>query len=185
MNISNCGSITIKKETSPQLGADSPDFPFTASGGTISPTSFNLKDDGSQAYTTLLAGSYTFTEGALPTGWDFDKIECTKTGASTITENETAGARNVVIGLAADDTVVCTFFNNERPQVKVVKTVVGDANARFDLKIDSTVFDNSGGRLRDDDDRERFPVRLDGFALGLRGRAHRHEPRELRQQGRM
>ncbi len=144
VNISNCGSITIKKETSPQLGTNSPNFPFTASGGTINPTSFNLKDDGSQAYTTLLAGSYTFTEGALPTGWDFDKIECTKTGSSTITENETAGARNVVIGLAADDTVVCTFFNNERPQVKVVKTVVGDANARFDLKIDSTVFDNSG-----------------------------------------
>ena len=145
VNVSNCGSITIKKETDPQLGSTSPDFPFTASAG-ASPSTFNLKDDGLQPYTGLLAGSYTFTEGTLPTGWEFKDILCAKTGSSTITENETGGARNVVIGLAADDDVVCTFNNRKMPQLTVVKKIVGGNGTTdtFDVKVDSiTKIDNA------------------------------------------
>jgi hypothetical protein len=139
VDVSNCGGITIKKQTNPQLGSSSPDFPFTATGG-ANPSSFNLKDDGSQPYSDLLAGSYTFTEGALPTGWEFDRIECTKDGNSTITENETGGARNVVIVLEADDDVECTFYNRKTPQLTVVKKIVGGNGTTdsFDVKVDGT-----------------------------------------------
>jgi len=40
--------------------------------------------------------------------------------------------------------VTCTITNSRLPQLKVVKTFVGDTAGRVDLKIDTTAFDNGG-----------------------------------------
>jgi len=136
VNVSNCGSITIKKETDPQLGSNSPDFPFAVTGG-ASPSSFDLKDDGQRQFSGVLAGSYVFTEGTLPSGWEFDRIECTADGSSIIKDEAN---KKVTIGLVADTDPVCTFYNRKKPQLTVIKKIVGGNGTTdsFDVKVDGT-----------------------------------------------
>ena len=53
----------------------------------------------------LVAGTYTVTEGAEPSGFTFESLSCT--GNSTTTTNGTTAT----IHLAPDDAVVCTYQN--------------------------------------------------------------------------
>jgi hypothetical protein len=63
--------------------------------------------------------------------------------------NSTHGTGTAIVAtdnldLGYGDQVTCTFTNHRKPQLKVVKTFVGDSTGRVDLKIDSTSFDNGG-----------------------------------------
>lgn len=60
------GSITVTKSTTPIPGGATV-FPFTTTGG-LSPSTFNLSDGGSQAFTGLGAGTYGVSE-SVPLGW--------------------------------------------------------------------------------------------------------------------
>src|SRR6185503_4553398 len=54
------------------------------------------------------------------------------------------------ITVAAGDQVTCTFVNTRKPEVRLVKDLVPDADAgRFDLSIAGTSYDNGGGGFGD------------------------------------
>ena len=133
VNISNCGSIHIVKQTTPDGAAQS--FAFTTTGGL---GTFNLTDGQTQDFNDVAAGGYTVTETAPTDPWEFWKIECT--GGST-----SISSRTVTITLAANDDVTCTYFNREKPQVKLVKVLNPTTDGGlFDLTIGATTYDNSG-----------------------------------------
>src|SRR3989442_601236 len=52
--------------------------------------------------------------------------------------------RSTTNALAYGEQVTCTITNSRLPQLKVLKTFVGDSAGRVDLKIDSTPYDNGG-----------------------------------------
>src|SRR6266496_3297163 len=86
VNISNCGTIKVHKVTE---NGDAT-FGYTTTGG-LTPATFNLSNGGTQSYLgNVLAGSYTVTEGTLPSGWTLKSLTCTSTGSGTSTS--TGGA---------------------------------------------------------------------------------------------
>jgi hypothetical protein len=122
VNISNCGTIIVKKVTVPAGQTDS--FGYTATGG-LSPTSFNLTGaagSDTQTYTNVPAGGpYTVTEGST-TGYDLTGLVCTSANSTSTTS--TSGATATVSNLAADDTVTCTYTNTKRGAIVVKKVTV-------------------------------------------------------------
>jgi hypothetical protein len=107
VNVSNCGTVIIRKQTDPDGATGS--FGFTSTGG-LSPSTFSLSDGGVRTYTGVLAGSYTVTETDPTPAFDFTSISCTDNGAST---TSTSG-RETTINLVAGDTVDCTYTNTQR-----------------------------------------------------------------------
>jgi prealbumin domain-containing protein len=94
------GSITIRKETDP---ADDRQFSFTGSLGT-----FALRDGESMTFDDLEAGDYTVTE-VEPSGWSVTRIDCGAAGAPT-------DVNSVIIQIAADQSITCTFENTADDQ---------------------------------------------------------------------
>ena len=122
ISLSNCGSIKIIKQTDPDGAAGTWGFSTT---GALTPSTFNLSDNGEQVYTDRLAGTYTVTENAPTTG-EFVNITCTgDTGGVTIDDTN----RKVTIVLAADDDVVCTFNNRLKGSILVNKVSGGQVLA--------------------------------------------------------
>ena len=98
------GRIIVRKNARPNNPVD---FSFTAGGG-ISPSSFQLDDDGDE--TNALASSrdfiltpgsgYSVAEGPPPNGWTLASADCSD------------GSPVSTIALAAGETVTCTFVND-------------------------------------------------------------------------
>src|SRR5206468_3391046 len=80
VNISNCGSITIRKQTIPDQSAGS--FGYTTIGG-LSPSTFNLSDDGVQTFTDVQSGAYSVTETTPGAAWSLTDLSCTVSGSGT------------------------------------------------------------------------------------------------------
>jgi hypothetical protein len=109
VNISNCGSITIHKVTQ---GGDS-SFGYTTTG-TLTPSTFNLSNGGTRAYTDVVAGSYSVTENLtaaqIAAGWTQTGLVCgTVSGSGT---SATPSGSTVNITLAGNGTVDCTYTNH-------------------------------------------------------------------------
>jgi Prealbumin-like fold domain len=125
-HLSTCGSITIIKHTNPR-GLDQ-NFSYTTTGG-LTPSSFTLNDNGNttgdsagntRTYSNQGAGTYTVTEGTDPAGFAFASLTCKKNGT---TDNTGVSGRTVTINLAANDSWVCTYVNNQQlGAIKVTKT---------------------------------------------------------------
>lgn len=111
VEISNCGTIVIEKQTDPDGAPDS--FGFTTTGG-LTPATFSLTDDGTRTYSNVLAGDYTVSEDAA--AGDLTSIACT--GGTTSTNLAT---RTASITLAADETVRCVFTNVLKGSILVHK----------------------------------------------------------------
>jgi Prealbumin-like fold domain len=123
VNISNCGTIIIRKDAQPDDAQD-----FSYSDTIPAPCEIGtLDDDGSSGSATpssvtcnnVLAGTYTVTE-TFASGWDLTNINCTDP------TNNSSGVTStgvLTINLAADETVDCTFVNKRQPQVKLLKTL--------------------------------------------------------------
>ena len=110
------GQINVVVDAVPN---DAQDFAFTAGGG-LSPTSFSLDDDsdGTLSNTTSfanvpVAGGYTLAQ-TVPTGWDLASSTCSD--GSPITN----------INVAAGEVITCTFTNNKRGSITVVKDATPD-----------------------------------------------------------
>ncbi|HRE00889.1 MAG TPA: hypothetical protein PLV68_06290, partial [Ilumatobacteraceae bacterium] len=123
------GGITIVKDAVPNHAQD---FSFTTtSTATTIDASFSLDDDAgaagandtlanSASFTSLSAGTYTFTEGQVA-GWTLTAINCS---GATATPN--VGDRTVSIVLPAGGSATCTFVNTAAtPTLTVTKTTVG------------------------------------------------------------
>lgn len=140
-------TITIIKNTVPDAAQD---FGYTTTGG-LTPSTFNLDDDAdgtlsnTQTYTGLAAGSYSVTEGAN-SAYGVG-ISCTDLSGGTTTDNST---RTASIGLAAGETVTCTFTNTLLTgTLNVIKHVVNDNGGTktasdFNLHVKSGINDVIG-----------------------------------------
>jgi hypothetical protein len=106
VNISNCGSIIIRKVT---VNGDST-FDYTTTGG-LSPSTFSLSNGGSRTYVDVNSGSYSVTESAPPAGWTFDSLVCTASGAGT-SVSTTGPTANIT--MAGDGLVDCTYTNKTK-----------------------------------------------------------------------
>jgi len=139
LDLSTCGTITIIKHTNP--GGLNQDFGFTsdiAGGSELSctadatPASFTLNDAGTdtETCTNVPIGDYIVTEGADPTGFDFDDVTCVATGSGTGEQDATIEKQANISINAGGDTVTCTYVNNQQlGAIKVTKTSSKTGNA--------------------------------------------------------
>jgi hypothetical protein len=125
VNISNCGTITIIKHTSPR--SLDQNFTYTSNlhpnsqaggvSGVDASGNFSLNDHNGTnppadsgtnkvSESDLQAGTYTITEGADPATFGFDSVTCSPSAKATIV------GKQVTINLAANDNVTCTYVNN-------------------------------------------------------------------------
>jgi hypothetical protein len=142
VNISNCGTITIRKQTIPDQSAGS--FAYTTTGG-LTPSTFNLSDDGVQTFTDVQSGSYSVTETNPGAAWSLTDLSCTVSGSGTSATPDKPN-RVVSITIAADGNVDCTFTNTKLPTLTVTKTVVPAADpGKFNLAIDGTNYATNVG----------------------------------------
>jgi hypothetical protein len=98
--ISNCGSITIVKNTDPRNVNQN--FSYTASGGSISPASFKLNDRSALTISSISAANpaVVTTSAAIATGLNAgDKVGVTITGS-----NSTPSANGNWTGTVIDST---------------------------------------------------------------------------------
>jgi len=133
ISLSNCGTVTIIKHTSPTGLNQDFGFASTLAGSQISctsdstPVGFTLNAGGTdtETCTNVPIGNYTVTEGANPSGFAFGSLSCTHTGSGTGAQDGTV-PKQANIGIAAGgDTVTCTYVNNQQlGAIKVVKTSI-------------------------------------------------------------
>lgn len=114
INLANCGSLTVKKVTTGQPAGLDESFPFTAAktsqaGTALSPASFSLGHNDTQLFSSLQPGTYSATEGTLPSSlWSYGGYSCTgDNGFSTVSGSGLTAS--VTLGLRQN--VVCTFSN--------------------------------------------------------------------------
>jgi hypothetical protein len=128
VNITNCAKVIIRKTTDP---ADGEDFGF-AKSFTTDPSSldtFTLDDGESITFNNVVLGTgYTVDETSLPTGWDFDSVDCTASTGVTPSFN----GSEVTFALDdTDDILDCTYTNVARGTIVVEKEA--DAAGSFDF----------------------------------------------------
>jgi prealbumin domain-containing protein len=131
--LSNCGTVTIIKHTSP---ADlNQNFTYTSNLAgdcttDTSPASFTLNDNGAgdttsntETCTNVPIGNYTVTEGADPAGFSFGSLSCTHTGTGTGAQDATVPKQANIGIVAGGDSVTCTYVNNQQlGAIKITKT---------------------------------------------------------------
>jgi hypothetical protein len=159
--LQNCGSVKIIKQTDPR-GLNQ-EFGFTSTlagtqlscsqtGGTETPTSFSLNDNGNtgavgstaaadnsaantQTCTNVPVGSYTVTEGVDPTGFSFFSVTCTNTGGST---SSTSG-KVATINVAGGGSTTCVYVNKQQlGAIKITKTSTKGSTALQGAKFSIT-----------------------------------------------
>jgi agmatine/peptidylarginine deiminase len=106
------GKVVVVVDAVPN---DAQDFSFTAGGG-LSPTSFQLDDDSDGTLSNTLTfndvptgSGYSVSQSSVPSGWDQASATCSD------------GSPIGNISVSPDETVTCTFTNNKRGQIVVVK----------------------------------------------------------------
>jgi len=110
VNISNCGKIIIKKVTIPSPDPTDTSFNYTAGGG-LSPTSFSLKNGGTQTYDPVFAGSGYSVSETVPANWELVSAVCDD--GSPVSD----------INVSPNEVVTCTFTNRlQTGAIKVTKT---------------------------------------------------------------
>ena len=145
LNLSNCGSVIIRKQTDPDENPNATVFGYTKSFATspASPNIFTLTDDGVQTYNNVLFGTgYTVDEDVVPAGWDLTGIDCSVTGHPSVGVTPTIDVAAGTVTFAIDsstDVLDCTYTNRARVKIIVVTCSQGN-NAVI----------NSGIRLGED-----------------------------------
>jgi hypothetical protein len=116
------GRIVVRKDAVPD---DAQDFSFTAGGG-LSPGSFQLDDDGNVDPTLSSTRTFGAAEGSgysisetVPSGWVQVSASCDN------------GSPISSIAVTAGQTVTCTFTNQKRGKIVVVKDAVPDHSQDF------------------------------------------------------
>jgi hypothetical protein len=130
VNISNCGTIIVHKVTE---NGDA-NFDYTTTGG-LSPATFTLANGGTRTYSSVLAGSYSVTESAPPTGWTLKSLDCTATGQGT---SVTTNAATASITMTGGGTVECTFTNHTNLSPSIATTLSADS-----ISVGGTVHDSA------------------------------------------
>jgi hypothetical protein len=123
IDLTNCGKVVIHKETDPdEAGVD---FDFSKTFGTDPTTldTFKLNDKTNDTITfsnVLFGTGYTVSEGTTPTGWDFDKVDCS---ASKNVTPVVSGSTVTFDIDSTSDVLECTYYNKARAKLTIVKKV--------------------------------------------------------------
>jgi hypothetical protein len=145
INISNCGTIRIRKVTE---NGDAT-FGYTATGG-LSPATFNLSNGGLRTYGpgTVLPGGYSVTESTVPAGWTLKSLVCTATGSGT---SATPSGATVSITMAPGGVVDCTYTNHANASPTIATTLsanpVNIGTAVHDSSALTGATSNAGGTV--------------------------------------
>jgi Prealbumin-like fold domain len=134
LNLSNCGQVIIRKETSPDEDPNTTSFGYTKSFSTspASANTFTLTDDGVKTFTGVLQGTgYTVDEDVIPTGWDLTNINCDASSGVTPTISVANGTVTFAID-SASDVLDCTYTNRARGTI-VVEKITDDGFGAFDF----------------------------------------------------
>jgi hypothetical protein len=116
VNISNCGTIIIRKVTQNGDGT----FGYTTTGG-LNPSTFNLSNGGEQDYKGQVPGTYSVTEGTLPTGWIFVSLVCTTVSGPGTSATPSGTTVNIMLG--AGGLVDCTYTNHTKLSPSISTTL--------------------------------------------------------------
>ena len=130
VNITNCGTVIIRKQTDPDENPNSTDFGYTKNFNTDPSTTntFTLKDDGVKTFTGVLFGSgKTVVEDVIPSGWDFVSVNCSASTGVTPTIN---GATVTFAIDNAADILDCTYTNRARGTI-IVEKITDDGTGAF------------------------------------------------------
>jgi hypothetical protein len=133
-NISNCGSVIIRKQTDPDEDPNVTSFGYTKAFPTApaSANTFTLVDDGSKSYNNVLFGTgYTVDEDVIPAGWELVSIDCSASTGVTPVTDVAAGTVTFAIDTAAD-VLDCTYTNRARGSI-VVEKITDDGFGPFDF----------------------------------------------------
>ena len=132
LDLNNCGTVIIRKQTDPDEDPNTTSFGYTKSFNT-SPAianTFTLTDDGVFTNSNVLQGSgYTVVEDVIPTGWDFVSVNCS---ASTGVTPSINGATVTFAIDAATDILDCTYTNRARGTV-IIEKITDDGQGSFDF----------------------------------------------------
>lgn len=133
INLSNCGQVTIIKNTDPR-GVDQ-NFSYTSNlaGSTLScspdttPASFTLNDGASttntEDCTNVPIGSYKVTEDPEPNGFVLESLTCSATGSGSGSQDSTNLSQANITIAAGLDHVTCTYVNQQQlGAIKITKT---------------------------------------------------------------
>jgi len=132
VNITNCGTVIIHKQTDPDEDPNATEFGYTKAFGTDPATAntFTLTDDATATFSNVLFGNgYTVTEDDIPEGWDFQDLDCDASVGvvPSITDaTVTFGIDN------AADVLECTYTNRARGTI-IVEKITDDGTGSFDF----------------------------------------------------
>jgi hypothetical protein len=116
--ISNCGTVTIRKETAPDEDPNTTlfgfDRSFTVESDAEPPVlTFDLTDDDAESWDDVPFGTgYVVDESTIPAGWALQSIDCSASNgyeAGDIVTDVDAGT--VAFDLASGQSVDCTYTN--------------------------------------------------------------------------
>jgi uncharacterized repeat protein (TIGR01451 family) len=137
-----CGTIRIEKQTNPDGSAA--EFEFS---GAIDAS----LTDGESATKTVAPGTYSVTEAAAE-GWDLISITCDDPSANSAGDLGTTAAD---IDVAAGETVVCTFLNEQDANIVVEKQTIPNGDPQefdFDAQYSEGGFWLADGESSDSGD---------------------------------
>jgi hypothetical protein len=119
INLTNCGSLTVVKQTTPAQSSATTkqSFAFSTSLGNFSLTDASDTPVSTEVktFTNVQPSSYTITE-TVPAGW-------ASTGASCDTTPVTSSTTNAITVSVGTGHVTCTFTNVLKPRLTLIKTV--------------------------------------------------------------
>jgi hypothetical protein len=141
--LTNCGTVTIIKQTNPRGLNQNFGFTSTLAGSEIdctadtTPAAFTLNDNGNagktlgstdaaqnsagntETCTNVPVGSYTVTEGADPAGFAFDSLTCTVAGGAT----QSTSGKVATIGMVGGGSATCLYINKQQlGAIKIIKS---------------------------------------------------------------
>lgn len=131
VNISNCGSVIIRKQTVPDESPNSTTFGFTSTLVTdpadATAQDFDLADDGAKTVSNVVAGTgYTVTEDdPSGDGYALTAIDCSAS-SSGANYSVNVGTRTATFDVSVGETIDCTFTNSRLPKLELIKNVVND-----------------------------------------------------------
>jgi Prealbumin-like fold domain len=137
-NISNCGSVIIRKETDPDEDPNTTVFGYTKAFPTApaSTNTFTLVDDGSKLFNNVLFGTgYTVDEDVVPAGWELASIDCNVAGHPSVGVTPTISVADGTVTFdidAATDVLDCTYTNRARGTI-IVEKITDDGFGAFDF----------------------------------------------------
>jgi hypothetical protein len=139
LNLNNCATVRIRKETDPEEDPNTTEFGFTKSFNTdpASANTFTLMDDGLKAYnsTVLLGTGYTVDEDVIPAGWNLIGIDCNVSGHPSVGVTPTidVAAGTVTFDLdSPSDILDCTYTNQARGTI-IIEKITDDGSGSFDF----------------------------------------------------